>query len=206
MSMKKKSTDNRQHKHNNLEIDKTVFVDTFTNSLNEEVEVEIGEQTLEDNNISKINELEKLLAEQKDKYLRTMAEFDNYRKRTVQEKSDWIKLSNEKLALSICDVLDNFERAIAQLPEQQKEDNYIKGILLIEQQLRKVLEKEGIYKIDALGTEFDPACHEALVKISSEKNENIIVAIIQNGYKMHNKIIRPVRVAVSNGQAPEEKK
>jgi molecular chaperone GrpE len=128
-----------------------------------------------------------------------MAEFDNYRRRSIEEKSDWIKRATEKLALTICDVLDNFDRALMQVNEEQKEDNFIKGIILIDQQLKAALEKEGVKRIDALGHDFDPKLHDALANIPSEYEEGKVAAIIQNGYTMHEKLIRPVRVAVSTG-------
>lgn len=135
----------------------------------------------------------------KDRYLRTMAEFENYRKRTNAEKADWIRHANQELALHICDVLDNFERALQQAKAEDLKNPFIKGIVLIEKQLANALGKEGIKKIEALGEDFDPEYHEALAHIPSEYDENIVAAVIQNGYKMHERVIRPARVAVSNG-------
>jgi len=148
---------------------------------------------------AQVEELERQTAEWKEKYLRAMAEFDNFRRRTQQEKADWIKLATEKLALGVCDVLDNFERALMQVTDVQTEDGFVKGIMLIEEQLRNVLEKVGVAKIAALKEEFDPKYHEALAHIPSEYEENVVAAVIQNGYTMHGKVIRPARVAVSNG-------
>lgn len=147
----------------------------------------------------KVTDLELSVNDWKDKYMRSMAEFDNYRKRSLEEKSDWIKRASEKLALAMCDVLDNFDRALMQLDETQKEDNFIKGIIMIEQQLKGALEREGVKRIEALGEEFDTKLHEALAHIPSDFEEGRVAAIIQNGYTMHDKLIRPVRVAVSNG-------
>ncbi len=147
----------------------------------------------------RIEELEIEVAEWKDKYLRNMAEFENYRRRSIQEKTDWIKMATQKLALEVCDVLDNFERALEQITEEHKEDKLIKGFGLIEQQLRNVLERESVRKIEALGAEFDPQWHEALAHIPSEEPENTIAAVIQNGYMIHDKVLRPARVAVSSG-------
>lgn len=155
-------------------------------------------ETAEPTDAEKIKALAKDCAEWKDKYLRSMAEFENYRRRSIQEKSDWIKLSTQKLALEICDVADNFERALMQVPDSEKENSFVKGVLMIEQQLRSVLEKEGVRKIDALGKEFDPGLHEALAHIPSDYEENMVAAVIQNGYTMHDKLLRPVRVAVSS--------
>jgi len=149
---------------------------------------------------NKVTELEASVNEWKDKYMRSMADFDNYRRRSLEEKSDWIKRATEKLALSVCDVLDNFDRALMQLNEEQKEDNFVKGIIMIDQQLKNALEKEGVNRIEALGEEFDPKLHEALAHVSSDFEEGKIAAIIQNGYTMNDKLIRPVRVAVSSGK------
>lgn len=146
-------------------------------------------------------EIEK--AEIKDKYIRAAAEFENFRKRNISEKSDWIKNATQRLVIDLCDVIDNFERALH--PEAgKKRKSFEKGIDLIYQQLENVLKKEGVKKIEAIEEEFDPNFHEALAHIPSELEENTIVAIIQNGYTMNDKVIRPVRVAVSNGQRPEK--
>jgi molecular chaperone GrpE len=134
-----------------------------------------------------------------------MAEFENYRRRSIQEKSDWIKLSTQKLALEICDVSDNFERALQQVTEEKKTDSFVVGVQMIEQQLRTVLEKEGVVRIEALGKEFDPSLHDALAHIPSEYEENLVAAVIQNGYLMNGKVLRPVRVAVSSGKIEQEK-
>lgn len=157
-------------------------------------------ETAETTDAEKIKALAKDCAEWKDKYLRSMAEFENYRRRSIQEKSDWIKLSTQKLALDICDVADNFERALMQVPDSEKETGFVKGVLMIEQQLRSVLEKEGVRKIEALGKDFDPGLHDALAHIPSNYEENTVAAVIQNGYTMHDKVLRPVRVAVSSGK------
>jgi molecular chaperone GrpE len=149
---------------------------------------------------NKVTELETSVIEWKDKYLRSMAEFDNYRKRSLDEKSDWIKRATEKLALSVCDVVDNFDRALLQLTDEQKTDKFNQGIIMIDQQLKSALEREGVKRIEALGEEFDPKLHEALAHIPSNYDEGKIAAIIQPGYTMNDKLIRPVRVAVSSGK------
>ena len=142
-------------------------------------------------------------AELKDKWIRNTAEFENFRRRTISEKSDWIKNATERIVLELCDVVDNFERAMHPEVEKNRE-SYEKGIELIFQQLDGVLKKEGVEKIEALEQEFDPQFHEALAHIPSELEDNKIVAVIQNGYTMNSKVIRPARVAVSNGEKPED--
>jgi molecular chaperone GrpE len=142
---------------------------------------------------------EKEALDWKDKYLRCMAEFENFRKRSHQEKADWIKLATQKLALDICDVADNFERAMIQASPEELESSFGKGISMIEKQLIQTLEKEGIKRMEVLGLAFDPEYHDALAHIPSDYEENTIAAVIQNGYTMHEKVIRPARVAVSSG-------
>lgn len=150
--------------------------------------------------VKKIAELEKECAEWKDKYLRCIAEFENYRRRSNEEKADWIKMATQRFALEVCEVADNFERALNQVSEDKKDDSFVKGMMMIAEQLKKVMEKEGITKIDALGKPFDPAIHDALAHIPSEYDENTIAAVIQNGYMLYDKLLRPVRVAVSSGK------
>jgi molecular chaperone GrpE len=171
-----------------------------------EIEADIPEMKVSEDSVNKAADLEAGIAEWKDRYLRAMADFDNYRKRSMEEKSDWIKRATEKLALSVCDVLDNFDRALLQLSPEQKEDNFIKGIILIDQQLKNSLEREGVKRIEAIGEDFDPKKHEALAKIPSDYEEGKIAAIIQNGYLMNEKLIRPVRVAVSSGKQEKNNK
>jgi len=155
--------------------------------------------SIETDTSDRVSHLEQELADWKDKYLRNMAEFENFRRRSIQEKSDWIKLATQKLALEVCDVLDNFERALAQMSEEHQADKLFKRFAMIEQQLRTVLERENVRKIEALGQQFDPNWHEALAHIPSQYDENIVAAVIQNGYTINDKILRPARVAVSSG-------
>lgn len=160
--------------------------------------------TKEQELMKRIAELEKECAEWKDKYLRSIAEFENYRRRSNEEKADWIKMATQKFALEICEVADNFERALKQVSEDKKDDSFVKGMMMIAEQLKRVMEKEGITKIDALGKPFDPVIHDALAHIPSEYEENTVAAIIQNGYMMYDKLLRPVRVAVSSGKLEQK--
>jgi len=136
----------------------------------------------------------------KDKWLRTLAEFENFRKNTQKDKQDWIKYSNEKIILDLCDVLDNFERALGTEINSKNFSSYVKGVELIFQQLNTVLKKHDVVKLECLGKEFDPNFHEALSTIPSKEPEDTIVAVIQNGYMIGERLIRPSRVAVSNGE------
>jgi molecular chaperone GrpE len=147
-------------------------------------------------------ELQQELETMKDKYLRNAAEFENFRRRSIQEKSQWIKNATQRLVLELCDVNDNFERALITHDDHKQNGSFEEGIRLIYQQISTILEKEGVKKIEALEADFDPQFHEALAQIPSELEENKIAAVIQNGYTMNDLVIRPARVAVSNGQKP----
>ncbi len=168
----------------------------------ETVEVEVEEKkepTMEE----KLENLEKDVNVWKDRYMRNMAEFENFRRRSLKEKSDWIKTATESIVVSLCDVMDNFERAWEQVEEDELEKPFIKGVKQIEQQLNSILTKEGVKKVESKQLEFNPEFHEALAHIPSELEENIIAAVIQNGYTLNGKLIRPARVAVSNGVKPQ---
>lgn len=169
--------------------------------LDSQIEDQEIREEQEPEEVDREKQLEDDIAHWKDKYVRSMAEFENYRKRTLKEKSDWIKSSNESILLSICDIMDNFERAMSQMKENHQDDPFIKGIIQIKQQLDNLLEKEHVEKIETEGKDFNPALHEALAHIPSDLEEDKIVAVIQNGYKLYDKVIRTARVAVSNGQA-----
>ncbi len=180
------------HKH-----EKPDTSETKEPEMNEKVEQEITSDFE-----TQIGELNQQVDQWKDKYLRLMADFDNYRRQTLLKQKDWAFQATEKIILSVCDVVDNFERASSQLPESLKEEPVVKGLLQIEMQLSSLLEREGIEKIDAINQDFDPNVHEALAHIPSDLEEDKVVAVIQNGYKMKGKLIRPARVAVSNGEMP----
>ena len=178
-----------------------------TNAKHEELNLEESssgkskkqKQTVKD----KVELMENEISELKDQKLRLAAEFDNFRRRSVNEKASWIKNANERLVLEICDIRDNFERALS-TGQQQNEQSLLKGIELIFQQLEALLKREGVTKIEAEGEDFDPRFHDALVHIPSPLPENKITAVIQNGYIMNERVIRAARVAVSNGEKSQE--
>ena len=151
-----------------------------------------------------IEQLEIERGEFKDKWIRALAEFDNYRKNAQKEKQDWIKYANEKLILEICDVFDNFERALTTEVNAENYKSFVKGVEMIYQQMNSVFKKNDVFKIDALGKEFDPNYHEAWSSIPAFEPENTVIAVVQNGYMLGEKVIRASRVAVSNGEKPEE--
>lgn len=130
------------------------------------------------------------------KYLRLMADFQNYKRRTEKEKSDIYAFANEKIVSELLNVIDNFERA---LDAGDEGDSFVEGMNLIFKQLQGVLEKAGVVEIEALGHEFDPNFHHAVMTEDSEEYESgKITAVLQKGYLLNNKVIRPSMVKVAN--------
>lgn len=148
----------------------------------------------------KIKELEEKIAELTAGWQRAQADFENYKKRTAQEKIDLCNNSNANLIYDILPVLDNFQLAAKHIPENLKDDNWAIGIKQIEKQLEDVLSSEGLEKIETIGHKFDPNFHEAMEHIASDKPEDEIVEEILAGYKFNNNILRPSKVKVSNGK------
>ena len=129
------------------------------------------------------------------KYLRLLAEFQNYKKRTEKEKTDLYSYANEKIMTELLEVLDNFERAL----EQEAGDGFKEGMELIFTQLTNVLTKAGLAEITALGEDFDPNVHNAVMAEETEEYESGKVSgVMQKGYTLNGKVIRPSMVKVAN--------
>lgn len=141
----------------------------------------------------------------KEKWLRKAAEFENFRNRNIKEKQDWIKNANQRIILEVCDVMDDFERALNSEGKKHQLKDFRKGIDMIFEKLVNITKKEGVEKIDAMGKKFDPNFHEALAQIPSNEKQDSVAAVIRNGYMMNKKVLRPAQVAVSNGEKLEKK-
>ena len=130
------------------------------------------------------------------KYLRLMADFQNYKRKTEKEKNDIYAFANEKIVSELLNVIDNFERA---LDAGNDGDSFVEGMNLIFKQLQGVLEKAGVVEIEALGKDFDPNFHHAvLTEDSTEYESGKVTAVLQKGYLLNNKVIRPSMVKVAN--------
>ena len=131
------------------------------------------------------------------KYLRLMAEFQNYKKRVAKEKSDIHSYANEKIVTELLEVLDNFERALA-TDNSTDVEGYSQGMKLIFDQLLGVLTKSGLVEVKALGEEFDPNMHNAVMTADSEEyDSNKVCSVLQKGYTLNGKVIRPSMVTVA---------
>jgi len=146
-------------------------------------------------------EVEKLGSERKqleDQVLRTMAEFQNFRKRKEQEADQLRSFATEKLVTSLLPVLDNFERTLEALDKGAPMEKVIEGIKLVDRQFRQILESHNVKRIEAHGQPFDPDVHEAIAtEDSHEHPENTVVGEVEPGYRLADKVIRPARVRVS---------
>jgi len=142
--------------------------------------------------------LEQQLAELNDKYLRLLAEYDNFRKRTAREIEAVLYRGSERVIIELLPILDNLDRATNHKNDKTTYEEYIKGIALIEDQLRAVLARAGLEPIEALGKPFDPNLHDALMQVESDEYEpGIITAEAEKGYMFAGKVIRHSKVIVS---------
>lgn len=133
----------------------------------------------------------------KDRVLRTLADFENFRKRTEREKADFFRYAMSGLLKDILPVLDNFDRA---LDHAEEGDDFHKGVLLIYKQLYEVLEKSGLKPIDESNVAFDPNIHEAVVREEDPSlPSHTVAAILQKGYFLHDRLLRPALVKVAVG-------
>jgi len=131
-----------------------------------------------------------------DRLLRLAADFDNYKKRAARERQEYVALANERLLKELLPILDDLERALAaaELHEEAKLED---GVRLVHRSLEQLLEREGVELIDTSGP-FDPHVHEAMLAQPSEDAESgTVIDVMQKGYKLGNRVVRPARVIVA---------
>ncbi|MEE0741627.1 MAG: nucleotide exchange factor GrpE [Emergencia sp.] len=130
------------------------------------------------------------------KYLRLMADFQNYKRRVEKEKSDIYAYANEKIVSELLDVIDNFERALL---HEAADESFAEGMKMIFKQLTGVLEKAGLEEINALGEDFDPNFHNAVMtEDNADYDSGKVTEVMQKGYMLNKKVIRPSMVKVNN--------
>ncbi|MBO5197310.1 MAG: nucleotide exchange factor GrpE [Lachnospiraceae bacterium] len=147
----------------------------------------------------KKDERDEKIAELNDRIIRNMAEFDNFRKRTEKEKSQMFDIGAKSIVEKILPVIDNFERGIAALGEEEKQGAFAVGMEKVYKQLLTTLEAAGVKPIEAVGKEFDPNFHNAVMHIEDEElGENIVAEELQKGYLYHDTVVRYSMVKVAN--------
>lgn len=139
------------------------------------------------------------VADLTDKYQRLMAEFENARKRTAKEQSRMYDVGAKEVLAKLLPVVDNFERGLDALSDEEKEDAFAQGIEKIYQQLMAVFEEIGVKAMDAAGKEFDPEYHNAVMHVEDEElGENLVVEEFQKGYMYKDSVLRHSMVKVAN--------
>lgn len=174
--------------------------DNDQNQVPEEAVEETAEEVIETPEAAKEpseeEKFQQALREQEDKYLRLLAEYDNYRKRSQKEKENAWTSAKADTIRELLPVYDNLERALKQ---ETADEAYAKGVQMTMQQLKTVLEKLGIEEIPAQNETFDPNVHNAVMHVEDESlGENIVAEVFQAGFKMGDKIIRHAMVKVAN--------
>ena len=172
------------------------------NSSDEKVESEeseVAEDTQEPTLEEQLAAANKQIDELKTAALYKAAEFDNFRKNMMKEKSNLIKLGGENIMKAILPIIDDFERAEETMTKTGDSDAQKEGVRLIIDKFLKLLATEGLQKIDCIGKEFDTNYHEAVAMVPGlpETEKNKVIDCIQNGYTMHDKVIRYAKVAVA---------
>ena len=180
-----------------IEIDVEVD-ETSKESEIEESKADEKEVKEESSDAAKPDKKDEQIAELKDKVMRQMAEFDNYRKRSEKEKSQMFETGVKSTVEKILPVIDNFERGLAAIPEEEKGSSFAEGMDKIYKQMMTVFDEMGIKPIEAVGKEFDPNLHNAVMQVESEEYESGMVAQeLQKGYMFHETVLRHSMVGVS---------
>jgi len=144
--------------------------------------------------------LQEELNQTKEQLLRTMADFQNYRRRNTEQAGQLRQLATENFVTALLPVLDNFERTVSHAQAGGSVDQLMVGVSAVERQLRSVLEGQNVRRIESVGKPFDPEIHEAIaMEASSEHPANTVIVEVEAGYRMGERIIRPARVKIAGG-------
>ena len=189
------------------EKDKEILEEAVNENTNASVEENTAENGTEQENVEltaeeklqkELDEANEKVALLEDKYLRQVAEFDNYRKRTIKEKAEIIKNGGERVMESILPVLDDFERAMTNMAKDENATEILTGVELIYNKFTGILKQNGLQKIETEGADFNTDFHEAiaLVPTPDESLKGKVLDCVQAGYTLNDKVIRHAKVAV----------
>lgn len=192
---------NNENTENNIEIndenvESNVISDDNTEDTSANTDNSAEEKTTELTVEEQLEAAKKEVEQYKDKYLRAVAEFDNYRKRTLKEKAELLLNGSEKAVCAFLPILDDFERAIA---DKTEDVNAIKeGVQIIFNKFNKTLESLGVRKIETEGKDFDVDFHEAVAMVPGmdDDKKGKVIDCVQTGYQLNDKVIRHAKVAV----------
>lgn len=181
---------------NDENVDKNVVSEEKTENASAKADNSADEMTAEPTIEEQLEAAKKEVEQYKDKYLRAVAEFDNYRKRTLKEKAELLLNGSEKAVCAFLPILDDFERAIA---DKTEDVNAIKeGMQIIFNKFNKTLESLGVKKIETEGKDFDVDFHEAVAMVPGmgDDKKGKVIDCVQTGYQLNDKVIRHAKVAV----------
>ena len=157
---------------------------------------ETGAETL-DGEVSRVAQLEQESENYRNQWLRAVADYKNFKRRAEQERAELIRGASAGLLLKLLPAVDDIERAAASAPADVSDTSWFAGFRLIAQKLQTILESEGVTAIAALGQEFDPNQHEAVIyEETGDGSEAVVVAELQKGYKLRDRVLRPTMVKV----------
>lgn len=152
-----------------------------------------------------LQEKEKEAADNHDKYLRAVAELENYKKRAARDRADSLKYGQENLIKDILPLVDNLDRAMAHACKSNDFEAFKEGLRLVQNQLNGCLERQGVERIEATGRDFDPNVHEAMLQVESPDHEhNQVVEEFEKGYLLNGRLLRPSKVSVCRLPVKEE--
>jgi len=208
-------TDKKKKKAEDAEIEQPEVAEEIVEEVAEVVEpiVEVKEEDLSSDVSAEASAKAEALAKEEEplqlQLLRMKADFDNFRKRQVRERVEWITRANEDLFLEMLPVIDHFEMGLKSAEEHQTDNSVTEGFTLVYNQLIDLLNKSNVTPIETTGQTFDPHHHEALTHMPSEEPAETIVQEIRRGYLIGEKLLRAAQVVVSSGspaaEAPEDK-
>lgn len=167
------------------------------NQPNETAEAAAESEQQQAEPVSEVQQLSDALAEQKDKYIRLMAEFENYKRRTAKERIELIQTAGKDIITSLLEILDDCDRAEKQIAVDTDINHVREGSMLVFNKFRKTLEAKGVKALDSLGKDFDVETQEAIAEVPAEEQQSgKVIDVIQKGYLLNDKLIRFAKVVV----------
>jgi len=171
--------------------------ESIEESLYENIQEEAGAGEETESLKSQLELKEKEVTENYNKYVRALADLENYKKRAMKEKSDLIKYGNENLLRDFLPILDSLDRAMDTATKSNNFDSFREGLTLVRNQFLCCLEKYGVEPIAACGEDFDPNVHEAMMEVASDSHEDSkVVDEYEKGYLLQGRLLRPSKVSV----------
>ena len=189
---------NEKENEKNIQNEQTEATETTTNQQADTANEQEATAQSEPTDAEKLEKAEEEIAQLKDKYLRQVAEFDNYRKRTLKEKTELILNGGQKVLEALLPIMDDLDRAADNISKSDNVDTLKEGVDLIISKLTKTLTDQGLKRMETIGKEFDTDFHAAvaLIPAQSEEQKNHVIDCVQPGYLLNDKVIRHAKVVV----------